>query len=171
MPGVRGIGIKTAAELIGIYGDIETLIARAAEIKQNKRRETIIENAENARISLRLVTLDDKVPLKEKPDGFAVQEPEAKELIGFLKAMEFTSIVRRAAAHFQIDDPDAIAADTKVAPRREPKLLDPAEADGAAAAPAQDPALRAPITPGAEVMQPMPTSARRSAPPSIAAGK
>ena len=145
VPGVRGIGIKTAAELIGIYGDIETLIARAAEIKQNKRRETIIENAENARISLRLVTLDDKVPLKEKPDEFAVHEPEAKELIGFLKAMEFTSIVRRAAAHFQIDDPDAIAADTKVAPRREPKLLYPAEADGAAAAPAQDPALRAPI--------------------------
>ena len=145
VPGVRGIGIKTAAELIGIYGDIETLIARATEIKQNKRRETIIENAENARISLRLVTLDDHVPLKEKPDEFAVQEPEPKELIGFLKAMEFTSIVRRAAAHFQIDDPDNIAADTKVAPPREPKLLDPVDEDARAPGIQEDPALRAPI--------------------------
>jgi len=152
VPGVRGIGVKTAAELIGTYGDIETLIARAAEIKQNKRRETIIENAENARVSLRLVTLDDKVPLKEQPDEFAVREPEPKELIGFLKAMEFTSIVRRAAAHFEVEDPDAIAADTKVAPPREPKLLDliaSVDSTGApsraGAAPKEDPALRAKI--------------------------
>ena len=145
VPGVRGIGIKTAAELIGVYGDIETLIARAGEIKQNKRRETIIENAENARVSLRLVTLDQHVPLKESIDEFAVHEPEAKELIGFLKAMEFTSIVRRAASHFQIDDPDNIAADTKVAPPREPKLLDAMDAGDAPAATVEDPALRAPI--------------------------
>src|SRR6195952_2956129 len=68
IPGVRGIGIKTAAELINLYGDIETLLQRAGEIKQNKRRETLIENAENARVSLKLVTLDINVPLKEKPD-------------------------------------------------------------------------------------------------------
>ncbi len=142
VPGVRGIGIKTAAELIGVYGDIETLIARAGEIKQNKRRETIIENAENARISLRLVTLDDKVPLKEQPDEFTVREPEAKELIGFLKAMEFNSIVKRAAAHFEIENLDDIGADTKVAPPREPKLLEPAEAPPA---PKEDPGLRAKI--------------------------
>jgi DNA polymerase-1 len=145
VPGVRGIGIKTAAELIATYGDIETLIARAGEIKQNKRRETIIENAENARMSLRLVTLDQHVPLKEAIDEFAVAEPEPKTLIGFLKAMEFTSIVRRAASHFGIDDPDNIAADTKAAPPREPTLLDPAEVRSANAAPAEDPALRAPI--------------------------
>ena len=59
VPGVRGIGIKTAAELINTYGDLETLLKRAGEIKQNKRRETLIENAENARVSLKLVTLDD----------------------------------------------------------------------------------------------------------------
>ena len=78
VPGVRGIGIKTAAELIETYGDIETLIAKASEIKQNKRRETIIENAQNARISLRLVTLDAHVPLKEPPDEFAVHQPEGE---------------------------------------------------------------------------------------------
>src|ERR1700749_803878 len=78
VPGVRGIGIKTAAELINAYGDLETLLARAGEIKQNKRRETLIENAENARVSLKLVTLEDKVPIKEKPDEFAVHEPDCK---------------------------------------------------------------------------------------------
>src|SRR3954469_15086521 len=90
VPGVRGIGIKTAAELINIYGDLETLLSRAGEIKQNKRRETLIENAENARISLKLVTLDQNVPFKEKPDEFAVREPDCKDLLSFLKAMEFT---------------------------------------------------------------------------------
>src|SRR6201997_3128058 len=59
VPGVPGIGVKTAAELINTFGDLETLLARAGEIKQPKRRETLIENTENARISLKLVTLDD----------------------------------------------------------------------------------------------------------------
>src|ERR1700742_206190 len=94
VPGVRGIGIKTAAELIGQYGDVETLLKRAGEIKQNKRRETLIENADNARISRKLVTLDTHVPIKEKPEDFAVQEPRAGELIAFLKAMEFGTITR-----------------------------------------------------------------------------
>jgi DNA polymerase-1 len=108
VPGVRGIGIKTAAELINIYGDVETLLAKVAEIKQPKRRETLIENAENARVSLKLVTLDINVPLKEKPDEFAVQEPQPKDLIAFLKAMEFGTITRRVAAHFGIEDLDGI---------------------------------------------------------------
>ena len=102
IPGVRGIGIKTAAELINEYGDVENLLKNAQQIKQNKRRETLIENAENARISLRLVTLEDKVPLKEKPDEFAVHEPNPQDLIAFLKAMEFGSITKRVAAHFKI---------------------------------------------------------------------
>src|SRR3984957_6177964 len=122
VPGVRGIGIKTAAELINTYGDVETVLKRAGEIKQNKRRETLIENAGNARISLRLVTLDDKVPLKEQPDEFAVHEPEPKELIGFLKAMEFNSIVKRAAPHFEIEDAETIAAAPSVAWAGEPKI-------------------------------------------------
>jgi DNA polymerase-1 len=151
VPGIRGIGIKTAAELINQYGDLETLLARAGEIKQNKRRESIIEQAENARISLRLVTLDDHVPLKEQPAEFAVHEPEPKELIGFLKAMEFSSIVKRVAAHFEIADPDAIGPDTKVAPPREPKLLDPVDEKPEQPGIQEDPALRAPIDHGAYV--------------------
>ncbi|MEI9885473.1 MAG: DNA polymerase I [Rhizomicrobium sp.] len=110
VPGVRGIGVKTAAELINQYGDLETLLARAGEIKQPKRRETLIENAENARISKKLVTLDDHAPLPEGPEQFAVHEPEPKELIAFLKGMEFNSITKRVAAHFGIEDIEGIAA-------------------------------------------------------------
>ncbi len=111
VPGVRGIGIKTAAELINQFGDLETLLKRASEIKQPKRRETLIENTENARISLRLVTLDQNAPVTETIESFAVREPEAKPLIGFLKAMEFNSITRRAASHFGIENPDLIEAE------------------------------------------------------------
>jgi DNA polymerase-1 len=124
VPGVRGIGVKTAAELINTYGDLETLLKRAGEIKQNKRRESLIEQAENARISFKLVTLDANVPLKEQPDEFAVHEPDCKDLLAFLKAMEFTSITKRVAAHFEVTDLDAIAAAPTVANvlRREPEL-------------------------------------------------
>ena len=59
VPGVPGIGVKTAAQLIGEYGDLETLLARATEIKQDKRRQSLIENADKARLSKKLVTLDD----------------------------------------------------------------------------------------------------------------
>src|SRR5712691_4543715 len=68
VPGVPGIGVKTAAQLIGEYGDLETLLGRAAEIKQQKRRETLMQNADKARLSKTLVTLDDKVKL-EVPIG------------------------------------------------------------------------------------------------------
>jgi len=140
VPGVRGIGIKTAAELINIYGDIETLLSKTSEIKQNKRRETLIENAENARISLKLVTLDQNVPLTEQPDAFAVHEPDCKELLSFLKAMEFTSITKRVAAHYQVEDLDGIAPAATVANviPHHPDLSAPAM-------PAVDAALHAPI--------------------------
>ena len=140
VPGVRGIGVKTAAELIGLYGDIETLLARAGEIKQNKRRETLIENAENARVSLKLVTLDANVPLKEQPHEFAVHEPDPKDLIAFLKAMEFTTITKRVAAHFQIGDVEGFTPAAAVAaPVAAPLLETPP------AATADDAAIRAPI--------------------------
>ena len=142
VPGVRGIGVKTAAELINIYGDLETLLKRAGEIKQNKRRETLIENAENARVSLKLVTLDDKVPLKEHPHEFAVQEPDCKALLSFLKAMEFSTITRRVAAHYQVEDLDAIAAAPTVANVLPPQPELP-EVEGKT--PAETEALRAPI--------------------------
>ena len=103
VPGVPGIGVKTAAQLIGEYGDLETLLARASEIKQDKRRQTLIDNAEIARISKRLVTLDQNVPLDVAVDELAVHEPDYKNLIAFLKAMEFSTITRRVADKSGID--------------------------------------------------------------------
>src|SRR5664279_1450526 len=85
VPGVPGIGIKTAAQLIVEYGDLETLLLRAGEIKQPKRREALIENAEKARISRKLVLLDDKVKLDVPLDELAVHEPDARKLIAFFE--------------------------------------------------------------------------------------
>jgi DNA polymerase I len=142
VPGVRGIGIKTAAELINVYGDVETLLKRTGEIKQNKRRETLIENAENARVSLKLVTLDGNVPIKEQLDVFAVRKPRATELIAFLKAMELSTITKRVAAHFQVEDLDTIAAAPTVANALPPQ---PELPDIQGETPADTLALRAPI--------------------------
>ncbi|MHC2152571.1 5'-3' exonuclease [Bradyrhizobium diazoefficiens] len=103
VPGVPGIGIKTAAQLIVDYGDLEQLLFRATEIKQPKRREALIENAEKARISRKLVLLDDKVELEVPLDDLAVHEPDARKLIAFLKAMEFSTLTRRVADYSQID--------------------------------------------------------------------
>jgi DNA polymerase-1 len=109
VPGVPGIGIKTAAQLIVEYGDLEQLLFRAGEIKQPKRREALIENAEKARISRQLVLLDDKVALDVPLDDLAVQEPDARKLIAFLKAMEFSTLTRRVADYSQIDPSDVEA--------------------------------------------------------------
>jgi len=106
VPGVPGIGVKTAAQLIVEYGDLETLLTRAGEIKQPKRREALIENAEKARISRQLVLLDDKVDLEVPLDDLAVHEPDARKLIAFLKAMEFSTLTRRVAEYSQIDPAD-----------------------------------------------------------------
>src|SRR6185312_3647873 len=114
VPGVPGIGVKTAAQLIGEYGDLETLLKRAKEIKQDKRRQSLIDNAEIARISKRLVTLDRNVPLEVIVDELAVHEPDYKNLIAFLKAMEFNTITRRVAEKSGIDA-SAVEADDKLA--------------------------------------------------------
>ncbi|HLI98610.1 MAG TPA: DNA polymerase I [Bradyrhizobium sp.] len=110
VPGVPGIGIKTAAQLIVEYGDLETLLKRAGEIKQPKRREALIENAEKARISRQLVLLDDHVKLDVPLDDLAVHEPDARKLIAFLKAMEFSTLTRRVAEYSQVD-PANVTAD------------------------------------------------------------
>src|ERR1700756_3760366 len=110
VPGVPGIGIKTAAQLIVEYGDLDTLLARAGEIKQPKRREALIENAEKARISRQLVQLDDRVQLDVPLDDLAVHEPDARKLIAFLKAMEFSTLTRRVAEYAQVDPSDVEAA-------------------------------------------------------------
>jgi DNA polymerase-1 len=111
VPGVPGIGIKTAAQLIVEYGDLETLLGRASEIKQPKRREALMENAEKARISRQLVLLDDHVALDVPLAELAVHEPDPRKLIAFLKAMEFSTLTRRVAEYSQIDPADVEADD------------------------------------------------------------
>ena len=103
VPGVPGIGVKTGAQLITEYGDLETLLARAPEIKQQKRRENLIEFAEQARLSKRLVTLDDKVPVDHDVGSFAVDMPKASDLIGYLKALEFVSFTKKIAGELEAD--------------------------------------------------------------------
>src|SRR5215813_9982318 len=97
VPGVPGIGVKTAAELINEYGDLETLLSRAVEIKQPKRRERLIEYALQARLSFDLVKLKDDVPLEVAPELLGVREPDAQRLLAFLREMEFATLTKRIA--------------------------------------------------------------------------
>lgn len=115
VPGVPGIGLKTAAQLIKEYGDLETLLERAPEIKQPKRRETLINNAESARLSKKLVTLDCEAPVPVPLDDLRLPEPDPKTLIGFLKAMEFNTLTRRVAELYEAD-PAAIEPDQRLMP-------------------------------------------------------
>lgn len=105
VPGVPGIGIKTAAELIIAYGDLETLLSRAGEIKQPKRREKLIEFAEQARVSMALVTLKDDVPVEVPLDRLGVQDPQPSSLLPFLRQMEFNSLTKRIAEGLGVEAP------------------------------------------------------------------
>ncbi len=95
IPGAPGIGPKTAAQLIAEYGDLETLLARAGEIKQPKRRETLIAFADQIRLSRQLVTLDCSAPAPEPIDDFVVRDPDPEALGAFLDRMEFRSLRSR----------------------------------------------------------------------------
>jgi DNA polymerase I len=95
VPGAPGIGIKTAALLINEYGDLDTLLSRASEIKQPKRRDTLIEFADQIRLSRDLVRLDCDTPLPEPLDELAVKDPEPEVLARFLEEMEFRTLARR----------------------------------------------------------------------------
>jgi DNA polymerase-1 len=110
VPGVPGIGIKTAAQLIQEYGDLETLLSRASEIKQEKRRQSLIEFAEQARISKKLVLLDDQAPVHIPLQDLKMEAPDGKKIIAFLKAMEFTSLTKRVAdatdTNIELVEPD-----------------------------------------------------------------
>lgn len=97
IPGIPGIGPKTAAQLLGEYGNLDTLLERAGEIKQQKRRENIIANAELARLSRQLVALRTDVPLELPLDALTLEPQDGPKLIAFLKAMEFTTLTRRVA--------------------------------------------------------------------------
>jgi DNA polymerase-1 len=133
VPGVPGIGVKTAAQLIGEYGDLDTLLRRASEIKQDKRRQSLIDNAELALLSKKLVTLDDHVKLDVPIGDLAVHEPDHKRLIAFLKAMEFSSLTRRVAEFASIDV-GGVEPDTKLVAGRTSSSLPPAGEDGAQSA-------------------------------------
>ena len=106
VPGVPGIGIKTAALLINEYGDLETLLERAGEIKQNKRRENLIEFADQARISRELVTLRTDTPLPVDLNDMGLTPPEAGMLMGFLKAMEFNTLTQRVGKRYDLSAED-----------------------------------------------------------------
>ncbi len=97
VPGVPGIGIKTAAELINQYGDLDTLLERAGEIKQPKRREKLIEFADKARISRDLVRLKQDVPVEHSVERLGLQDTDAQRLLAFLQEMEFNTLTRRIA--------------------------------------------------------------------------
>ena len=103
VPGVPGIGVKTAAQLITEYGDLEALLANAEKIKQPARRQKLIEFAEQARISRRLVLLDENVPPPKPLDELRVREPDHQRLIDFLKAQGFRTIVSRVEMEMQKD--------------------------------------------------------------------
>jgi DNA polymerase-1 len=135
VPGVPGIGVKTAAELINTYGDLETLLKRAGEIKQPKRRETLIENAEKARISKKLVALDCNAPVPVPIGEFGVVEPDVKDLVGFLKAMEFATLLKRVASEWDLSDADSIPAAALSVGAPKAEVRDAAKADDASAAP------------------------------------
>ncbi len=105
VPGAPGIGIKTAALLINEYGDLETLLERAEEIKQPKRRQALIDNADLIRISKRLVTLDDHTPVEWTLDDLEVRDPEAEPLMEFLAQMEFRTLTKRVAEALKVEAP------------------------------------------------------------------
>ena len=105
VPGAPGIGIKTAALLIQEYGDLETLLERAGEIKQPKRRESLLENIEQIRISKRLVTLDCDMVLDFSLESLEVAPPNADDIMAFLHKMEFLTLTRRVAEALKVTPP------------------------------------------------------------------
>jgi DNA polymerase I len=122
VPGAPGIGIKTAAQFIAEYGDLDTLLKRAGEIKQPKKRETLTDPdvVKKVLMSRELVRLVDDVPLEVPLDDLALVETDARALVAFLKAMEFNTVTRRVAEIWQVDaseiepDADFVAGGAKV---------------------------------------------------------
>ncbi len=118
VPGVPGIGVKTAALLINEYGDLDSLLARAGEIKQNKRREKLIEFADMARISRELVTLSTDVPDLPELETLAVQDIDAENILPFLEEQGFRNLQVKLLSHMSDYDipgnimiPDVIPSD------------------------------------------------------------
>src|SRR5262245_22097803 len=108
VPGVPGIGVKTAAELINEYGDLDTLLTRAGEIKQAKRRERLIEFTLQAKLSRELVRLKDDVPVAVTVEQLGLREPEPDALLGFLREMEFATLTKRIAEGLGVSAPPPV---------------------------------------------------------------
>ena len=102
--------------LINEYGDLDTLLERASEIKQNKRRENLIEFADQARISRDLVTLKQDVPVVEALDQFALRDPESEPLLAFLVDMEFSKLTARIADSFDVKAPVKVITPSESGP-------------------------------------------------------
>ncbi|MCF3973099.1 DNA polymerase I [Paracoccus salsus] len=127
VPGAPGIGIKTAAQLINDFGDLETLLARADEIKQPKRRQTLTDHADQIRVSKRLVQLDCRTPLDFTLESLEVRDPQADSLLGFLAEMEFRTLTARVAERLGAKPPVvASAPPSHVAVAPELPAIDPA---------------------------------------------
>ena len=123
VPGVPGIGVKTAAELINKYGTLEKVLEKAGEIKQSKRKETILENKDKAIISKKLVTLKKDVPVKDNLDDFILKNIDKDKLFNFLREMEFNRLLSSVISLYgepnisneknSLDDKKKIKIDTK----------------------------------------------------------
>ncbi|MDC2969735.1 DNA polymerase I [Candidatus Pelagibacter sp.] len=113
VPGVPGIGVKTAAELINKYGNLEKLLKSANEIKQNKRRETLIENKDKALISKKLVTLEHNAPVNEGLNDFKLKEIDKDKLYQFLREMEFNRLLSSAISVYGEPNLESITNDKK----------------------------------------------------------
>ena len=121
VPGVPGIGIKIAAELINKYDTLEKLLDKAHEIKQNKRRETIIENKEKAIISKKLVTLKKDVPIKEKIEEFRFKEIDKDKLYKYLREMEFNRLLSSVISRY--GEPELSVKNIDSYPKEEQKSI------------------------------------------------
>jgi DNA polymerase I len=106
IPGVPGIGVKTAAELINKYKNLDTLLKKALEIPQNKRRETLLENKDKALLSKKLVTLKVDVPVKDDPSSFILKDVNKENLFKFLREMEFNRLLSQAISFYGEENVD-----------------------------------------------------------------
>jgi DNA polymerase-1 len=118
VPGVPGIGVKTAALLVNEFGDLDTLLARAGEIKQQKRRESLIAFADQARLSRTLVMLDCEVPLDVPLAELAVRQPDSEALLSFMRKLEFSTLLRRVADGLGVEAPEGAAPAPKTQARK-----------------------------------------------------
>jgi len=133
VPGVPGIGVKTAAELVNAFGDLDALLARAGEIRQPKRRETLLANADKARISRELVRLKDDCELPANLDALARRRPDPAVLRAFLEAQAFRSLLARFQADGSVSaEPSAPAAAPGEAAAARPAPAPPAAPAGPA---------------------------------------